>query len=214
MSDHGDGHGHEHDHAHDHASSATMSQRVAGLVATLERKGVVTGQQLDRAVEEFLAHAKPANGAAVVARAWVDPAFKARLLADANAAIEELGFDMRHWSYVKLRAVENTEHLHNVIVCTLCSCYPLSLLGPSPAWYKSVAYRSRVVRDPRGVLEEFGVTLDPGTEIEVWDSTAELRYLVVPRRPAGTEGMGEAELAKLVTRDSMIGTGLCAAPPR
>lgn len=196
----------------DHRESTTMAGRVARLVAALERKGIVSEDQLDKTVEEFLAHCKPANGAAVVARAWIDPAFKARLLADANAAIEELGFDMRHWAYVKLRAVENTEHTHNVIVCTLCSCYPISLLGPSPKWYKSIAYRSRAVRDPRGVLEEFGVRLDPGIEIHVWDSTAELRYLVIPRRPAGTESMSEPELAALVTRDSMIGIGLALAP--
>ncbi|HVA38652.1 MAG TPA: nitrile hydratase subunit alpha [Candidatus Dormibacteraeota bacterium] len=207
-------HGHDHDHAHDHAGSATMAQRVATLVGALERKGIVTADQLDRTVEGFLAHCKPANGAAVVARAWVDPAFKGRVLADANAAIEELGFDMSHWAYVKLRAVENTARVHNVIVCTLCSCYPLSLLGPSPTWYKSVAYRSRVVRDPRGVLEEFGVHLDPGVEIRVWDSTAELRYIVLPQRPAGTETLTESELAELVTRDSMIGTGVCEAPRR
>lgn len=200
------------DHGHDHRESRTMAQRVAAVVSRLERKGILTEEQLDKTVENFLAHSKPANGAAVVARAWVDPAFKARLLADANTAIEELGFDMRHWASVKLRAVENTERVHNVIVCTLCSCYPISLLGPSPTWYKSVAYRSRVVRDPRGVLEEFGVQLDPGVRIRVWDSTAELRYIVIPRRPVGTEGMSERELAALVTRDSMIGTAPATAP--
>jgi nitrile hydratase subunit alpha len=144
----------------------------------------------------------------LVARAWVDPAFRARLLADANAALDELGIDMTHWAKVKLRAVENTERVHNVIVCTLCSCYPVSLLGPSPTWYKSLAYRSRVVREPRAVLAEFGVELDPSIDVRVWDSTAELRYMVLPRRPEGTAELGEAALAALVTREGLIGTAL------
>jgi nitrile hydratase len=208
-------HDHDHDHDHDHGvheSGATMASRVAALVAKLEAKGLVTSAQIDGAVEAFLAKAQPANGAALVARAWKDPAFRARLLGDANAALDELGIDMTHWARVKLRAVENTESMHNVIVCTLCSCYPVALLGPSPTWYKSLAYRARVVREPRAVLEELGVKLDPRVEVRVWDSTAELRYVVVPLRPAGTEGMSESELAALVSRDALIGTAVCASP--
>jgi len=197
-----------HDHAHDHEGSATMAERVRGLVEKLEKKGLVTDAQIDQTVTAFLAHAGPSNGAALVARAWVDPAFKARMLDDANAALDELGIDMSHWARVTLRAAENTERVHNVIVCTLCSCYPIALLGPSPSWYKSAAYRARVVREPRAVLAEFGVALDPTIEIRVWDSTAELRYVVIPRRPAGTESLSERELAALVTRDALIGTAL------
>jgi nitrile hydratase len=201
---------HDHDHSHDtHGGTATMASRLAALVSQLEAKGVVTEAQIDQGVEAFLAHAQPANGAALVARAWTDPAFAARLAADANAALDELGSDMTHWVKVKLRAVTNTEAVHNVIVCTLCSCYPVSLLGPSPSWYKSLAYRARVVREPRAVLAEFGVELAPDVQVRVWDSTAELRYVVVPRRPAGTDGMSERELAALVSRDALIGTAIC-----
>jgi len=144
----------------------------------------------------------------VVARAWVDDAFRRRLVADANAALDEIGIDMSHWARVKLRAVENTERTHNVIVCTLCSCYPVALLGPSPSWYKSDAYRARVVREPRTVLAELGVVLAPDVEVRVWDSTAELRYIVIPSRPEGTDGMRESELAALVSRDALIGAAL------
>jgi nitrile hydratase len=203
---------HDHDHDHDeHRESAPMASRVAALVAKLETKGIVSEAELDRAVEAFLMNTQRAGGPALVARAWMDEAFRARLLADANGALDDLGIDMTHWAKVTLRAVENTERVHNVIVCTLCSCYPVALLGPSPTWYKSLAYRSRVVREPRAVLAEFGLTLDSAIDVRVWDSTAELRYIVVPRRPAGTEGMGEAELTALVTRDSLIGTAVCAA---
>jgi len=188
-----------------------MAERVRRLIAKLEDKGLVSEAQVDQTVAAFLAGAGPSNGARLVARAWVDPAFKEKLLADGNAAIEDLGLDMSHWARVTLRAAENTEQVHNVIVCTLCSCYPIALLGPSPSWYKSLDYRARVVRDPRGVLAEFGVSLDPKMEIRVWDSTAELRYIVVPQRPAGTESLGEAELAALVGRDALIGTALVAA---
>ncbi|WP_394827417.1 nitrile hydratase subunit alpha [Pendulispora albinea] len=198
----------DHGHGHGHEGSATMASRVAGLVEKLAHKGLVTEEQIDAAIVTFLAKAGPSNGAALVARAWVDPAFKARLLQDGNAALDELGLDMSHWARVTLRAVENTEHVHNVIVCTLCSCYPIALLGPSPSWYKSLAYRARVVRDPRGVLAEFGVELDPRTEIRVWDSTAELRYVVIPRRPAGTQTWTEDELGAAVTRDALIGTAV------
>lgn len=151
----------------------------------------------------------PANGAAVVARAWVDPDFKARLLKDASAASREMGFDI---GPLHLIAVENTKEIHNLIVCTLCSCYPRNLLGLPPDWYKTRAYRSRAVREPRKILEEFGVTLPETTKIRVHDSTADMRYIVLPARPEGTEGMSEAELATLVTRDSMIGTGLPKHP--
>ena len=198
----------EHDHEHDHERSAAVSNRVKHLVAELERRNIVRESELDAVVENFLLHATPANGKRVVARAWIDAAFKARLLDDAGAAVEELGIDMSHWAPVKLRAVENTPRRHNLIVCTLCSCYPIALLGPSPAWYKSEAYRSRAVRDPRGVLAEFGVTLEPGLDIHVWDSTAETRYVVIPARPAGTENLSEEQLAALVTRNGMIGTAL------
>jgi len=193
-------------HVHDHERSAAISNRVKRLVSALEKRGVLQETALDRVVEEFLLHGTPANGKRVVARAWVDDGFKARLLNDASAAVAEIGIDMSHWSPVKLRAVENTASQHNVIVCTLCSCYPIALLGPSPAWYKSEAYRSRVVRDPRGVLAEFGLELPSQTHVTVWDSTAETRYIVLPQRPPNTEGRSEAELAALVTRNGLIGT--------
>jgi nitrile hydratase len=193
---------------HDHEHSAAISQRVKGLVARLERAGITSEAQLDSLVESFLAHSRPENGYRVVARAWTDPGFKQRLLDDANAAVTELGVDLSHWAPVKLRVVENTAQTHNLIVCTLCSCYPIALLGPSPAWYKSEAYRSRTVRDPRGVLAEFGVSLPQDVHITVWDSTAEVRYMVLPMRPHGTEDSTEAELAALVTRNGLIGTAL------
>jgi nitrile hydratase len=204
---------HDHDHAdhagHAHGAGTTMAAHVNDLVARLEARGLVTMADVDAAVAAFLAKAQPANGAALVARAWLDPPFAARLLADANAALDEMGLDMSHWARVTLRAVANTERVHNVIVCTLCSCYPVALLGPSPGWYKSEAYRARVVREPRAVLREMGVDLAPDVEVRVWDSTAELRYVVVPRRPAGTEGLGEAELRALVSRDALVGTAVC-----
>jgi nitrile hydratase subunit alpha len=202
-----------HDHHHDgHEESASMASRVGALCAKLEAKRLVSEAELDRAVEAFLTSTQRAGGPALVARAWMDDAFRARLLTDGNAALAELGIDLSHWAIVKMRAIENTDRVHNVIVCTLCSCYPVSLLGPSPTWYKSLAYRSRVVREPRAVLAEFGLKLDPHIEVRVWDSTAELRYVVIPRRPEGTESLTEAELASLVTRDALIGTAICAAP--
>jgi nitrile hydratase len=191
---------------HDHEASAKVSNRVKQLVAQLERRGILEEAALDRIVEDFLLRATPANGKRVVARAWSDAAFKGRLLEDASAATAEIGIDMSHWSPVKLRAVENVPGHHNVIVCTLCSCYPIALLGPSPTWYKSEAYRSRVVRDPRSVLAEFGLELPTEVKITVWDSTAETRYIVVPQRPAGTERLSEEQLAALVTRNGLIGT--------
>src|SRR5579884_787368 len=176
---------------HDHEHSAAVSRRVKALIAQLETRGLTSEAQLDSLVESFLAKARPENGYRIAARAWVDPAFKHRLLEDANAAVTELGVDLSHWAPVKLRVVENTARVHNLIVCTLCSCYPIALLGPSPPWYKSEAYRARAVREPRAVLREFGVKLPAETQVVVWDSTAEARYMVLPRRPDGTEHLSE-----------------------
>lgn len=167
---------------------------------------MLTGGELDEAIDAFLAGASPASGAQVVARAWTDEDFKSRLLTDGTAAVRELGF--MDGGYQRLRVVENTASTHNVIVCTLCSCYPIRLLGPSPSWYKSEAYRSRVVREPRAVLTEFGLDLPADTRITVWDSSAETRYMVLPRRPEHTQGMPEAELAGLVGRNALIGTAV------
>ncbi|SDP03396.1 nitrile hydratase subunit alpha [Lentzea jiangxiensis] len=190
----------------DHDDSP-IAARVRELEAVLEEKGLLDPTELDQVLEAFAHKASPANGFRVVARAWVDDGFRARLLQDANAALPELGLSMGGGLQVqRLHVVENTEDVHNVIVCTLCSCYPLSLLGPSPTWYKSPAYRSRVVSHPREVLEQFGLTLPGTTKIEVWDANAESRYMVPPRRPEGTDGLGEAELAALVTRNGLIGT--------
>ncbi len=187
-----------------------MPLRVRALETILTEKGYVDPAALDRIVEAFETKIGPRNGARVVARAWSDPAFKQRLLADATAAVNSLG----HVSPVGslLIAVENTPRVHNMVVCTLCSCYPWEVLGLPPVWYKSAPYRSRAVRDPRGVLADFGVTLPAGTEIRVWDSTAETRFLVLPMQPPGSEGWSEERLAELVTRDSMIGTGLAHLP--
>ncbi|KUM90322.1 nitrile hydratase subunit alpha [Streptomyces pseudovenezuelae] len=188
----------------DHHTDATIARRVRRLETLLEEKGLITGERLDEAIDAFLAESSPANGARVVARAWTDDAYRARLLADGTAAVQELGY--MDGSYQRLRVVENTESVHNVIVCTLCSCYPLRLLGPSPSWYKSEAYRSRVVREPREVLREFGLSLPASVDITVWDSSAETRYMVLPRRPDGTEALDEEGLAGLVTRNALIGT--------
>lgn len=190
--------------AHD---DAAVSQRVRALETELERRGVVDGAQLDEVLDRMLTRSGPAAGARVVARAWTDPAFLQRLLDDGNSAIGELDLSMSHGpAPQELRVVANTEDVHNVVVCTLCSCYPISLLGPSPSWYKSEAYRSRVVRRPREVLAEFGLKVPAQSRIDVWDSSAETRYLVVPRRPAGTADASEQELAAMVTRAGMIGT--------
>jgi nitrile hydratase subunit alpha len=194
--------------SHVHETSGNAANRVKSLVAELEGAGMLSERQLDDMVASFLDRAQPATGARVVARAWVDAAYRGRLLEDGNAALDELGIDLTHWAPVKLRVVANEPGRHNLIVCTLCSCYPLALLGPSPTWYKSDAYRSRAVRDPRSILAEFGTQLAPDVEITVWDSTAEVRYLVLPQRPAGTEGASEDELAALVTRNGLIGTAL------
>jgi nitrile hydratase len=194
--------------SHVHETSGSAANRVKALVAALEEAHVLTERELDASIEAFLSRAQPANGARIVARAWLDPEFRERLLADGNAAVAEVGIELTHWAPVKLRVVANEPGKHNLIVCTLCSCYPLALLGPSPAWYKSNAYRSRAVRDPRGVLAEFGTQLGDDVEITVWDSTAEVRYLVLPQRPAGTKRATEDALAALVTRNGLIGTAL------
>jgi nitrile hydratase subunit alpha len=186
--------------------AATVAAGVRRVEALLEQRGLVDPRELDRALEAFLLRSSPANGARLVARAWLDEGYRARLLSDANAALPELGLSMGGGlQEQRLKVVENTERQHNVIVCTLCSCYPIALLGPSPTWYKSQAYRSRVVRDPRAVLREFGFALDPQVKINVWDASAESRYMVLPRRPPGTEGLDEQELAALVTRNGLIG---------
>ncbi|WP_030256418.1 nitrile hydratase subunit alpha [Streptomyces violens] len=190
----------------EHASS-TVAVRVRRLEERLVAAGVVGDDQLDAILTKLLNGASPVNGARVVARAWTDPGFKERLLADANTALPELGLSMAGGlQEQRLKVVENTETEHNVLVCTLCSCYPIGLLGPSPSWYKSEAYRSRVVRDPRSVLAEFGLELPDGVTVTVWDSSAESRYMVLPRRPDGTDARGEEALARLVTREGLIGT--------
>jgi nitrile hydratase subunit alpha len=186
--------------------AAPVAARVRRLEALLEQRGLVDAKDLERALDAFLARATPASGARVVARAWLDDGFRRRLLSDANAALPELGLSMGGGlQEQRLTVVENTEETHNVIVCTLCSCYPLALLGPSPAWYKSEAYRSRVVRYPRAVLRDFGFVLGPGVRISVWDASAETRYMVLPRRPDGTGSLDERALAGLVTRNGLIG---------
>jgi len=190
----------------DHGSSV-ISAQVRHVEQLLESRGLLYAGEIDTRIDEFLAGGSPANGARIVARAWVDPGFAERLLADANSAIREVGLSMAGGlQEQRLKVVANTGGEHNVVVCTLCSCYPIALLGPSPSWYKSEAYRSRVVRDPRGVLAEFGLELPAGTSVAVWDASAESRYMVLPRRPEGTEGLSEDELAGLVTRKGLIGT--------
>ncbi|HEY3606665.1 MAG TPA: nitrile hydratase subunit alpha [Pseudonocardiaceae bacterium] len=189
-----------------HASSA-VAARVRRLEERLIEAGLVSDAELDDIVARYLAGASPLNGARIVARAWTDDGFRARLLRDANAAIPELGLSMRGGlQEQRLKVVANTRERHNVVVCTLCSCYPIGLLGPSPSWYKSEAYRSRVVREPRAVLGEFGLVLPADVEITVWDSSAESRYLVLPFRPVDTAGLTEEQLAQLVTREGLIGT--------
>jgi len=204
------GHGHDHDHDHEGSTLSEMQLRVRALETVLTEKGYIDPAALDRIVETFETKIGPHIGARIIAKAWSDPAFKERLIADATAAVNETG-TLDHVGE-HLIAVENTERRHNMVVCTLCSCYPWEVLGLPPVWYKSAAYRSRVVIDPRGVLRDFGIALPAETDIRVWDSTAETRYLVVPRRPPGTEGWSEERLAQLVTRDSMVGTGM-AKPP-
>jgi nitrile hydratase len=190
----------------EHSELSDVERRVRALETVLTQKGYIDPPALDVLIDTYQTKVGPRNGARVVARAWVDPAFRERLMRDATEAIAELGYSGRQGEH--MIAVANTPGRHNIVVCTLCSCYPWPVLGLPPVWYKSAPYRSRAVRDPRGVLAEFGVTLPASTEIRVWDSTAEVRYLVIPERPAGTEGLSEEALATLVTRDSMIGTGL------
>ncbi len=209
MNDHHHHHDDHHHHHHDNRYS-DMEARVRALETVLTEKGLVDPAAIDAIVETYETKVGPRNGAQVVAKAWSDPDYAEWLQRDATAAIASLGFTGRQGEH--MRAVFNTNETHNLVVCTLCSCYPWSVLGLPPVWYKAPAYRSRAVIDPRGVLNEFRVTLPEDTKIRVWDSTAELRYLVVPMRPEGTEDMDEAALADLVTRDSMIGTGLALAP--
>ncbi|HLI13399.1 MAG TPA: nitrile hydratase subunit alpha [Alphaproteobacteria bacterium] len=204
---------HHHDHSHDHAGQDLPSDpalRVKALESLLVEKGLVDPAALDELIDTYERKVGPRNGARVVARAWVDPTYKKRLLADATAAIAELGYTGRQGEHIV--AVENTPETHNLVVCTLCSCYPWTVLGLPPVWYKSAPYRSRAVIDPRGVLREFGLDLPEEVEIRVWDSTAEVRYLVLPERPTGTEHLDEAALADLVTRDAMIGVAKVKAP--
>ncbi len=189
-----------HRELHSHLPSEP-ALRAKALESQLDEKGNVDSATVDAWIDAYSEDIGPRNGARVVARFWLDPAFGQRLLEDAGEAIKELGYEHDH-----LVAVENTQHVHNIVVCTLCSCYPTPLLGMPPNWYKMAAYRARAVRDPRGVLAEFGASLDPDVEIRIWDSTAEIRYIVIPQRPDGTEGWDEARLAGLVTRNAMIGT--------
>lgn len=201
-----------HDH-HDHPHSLLPSDpalRVKALETLLTRKGLIQPEALDAIIDTYENKIGPRNGAHVVAKAWSDPEFKKALLEDATAVVSELGYYGRQGEHMV--AVENTDQTHNMVVCTLCSCYPWPLLGIPPSWYKSDAYRARTVREPRKVLAEFGVHLPEHQAVRVWDSTAEIRYLVVPQRPAGTENMSEEDLMALVTRDSMIGTGLALSP--
>jgi nitrile hydratase len=206
---HGHGHGHGHDHDHEDAHSLLPSDpelRVKAIESLLLSKGLVDAKTLDELIDTYENKIGPQNGAKVVAKAWIDNDYKKRLLADATSAIRELSYQGRQGE--NMIVVENTPEIHNIIVCTLCSCYPWPVLGIPPTWYKSDEYRSRTVREPRKVLSEFGVEIDSQVKVKVWDSTAELRYLVLPMRPKGSENMNESELAELVTRNSMIGTGL------
>jgi len=201
--------GHDHDHQ---AVPSDLTLRVKALESLLTEKGLVDPAALDALIDKYQHKVGPRNGARVVARAWIDPIYKQRLLTDGTAAMAEFGYGGAQGEHIVV--VENTPQVHNLIVCTLCSCYPWSVLGLPPVWYKSAPYRSRAVIDPRGVLREFGLELPDETEIRVWDSTAELRYLVLPQRPAGSEALDEASLAALVTRDSMVGVAKVASPSR
>jgi nitrile hydratase len=202
-------HAHQHEHEHQ-AVPSDPALRVKALESLLVEKGLVDPAALDALVDTYENKIGPRNGAGVVARAWVDPTYKARLLADANDAIADLGYVSRQGD--RMVVVENTPAVHNLIVCTLCSCYPWPVLGLPPVWYKSAPYRSRAVIDPRGVLREFGLEVGENVEVRVWDSTAELRYLVLPERPVGSERMNEQELAALVTRDAMVGVAKVVVP--
>ncbi len=204
-----DGHDHDHDHNHHGSELSPIALRVKALESLLVEKGYVDPAALDVLIDTYETKIGPRNGARVVARAWSDPAFAQWLKQDATAAIASLGYMGRQGEHMVV--LFNTPEEHNMVVCTLCSCYPWPVLGLPPVWYKAMPYRSRTVIDPRGVLAEFGVTLPEDTAVRVWDSTAEIRYLVIPMRPAGSEGLSEEQLAALVTRDSMIGTGLAKA---
>jgi nitrile hydratase len=198
-----------HSHEHPQRTLSPMELRVRALEALLTQKGYIDPAALDVLIDAYQTKIGPRNGARVVARAWCDAEFRRWLLTDATAAIASLGLTGRQGEHMV--AVENTPQVHNLVVCTLCSCYPWAVLGLPPTWYKSAPYRARAVKDPRGVLREFGVELPESTQIRIWDSTAEVRYLVLPQRPAGSEGLSEQQLADLITRDSMIGTGLPGA---
>lgn len=213
----GDSHEHEHDHGHDHAHDhegqdvpSATALRVKALESLLVEKGLVDPAALDALIDTYESKIGPRNGARVVARAWADPAYKQRLLKDASSAIAELGYSGAQGEHMVV--VENTPSVHNLVVCTLCSCYPWPVLGLPPVWYKSSAYRSRAVIEPRRILSEFGVAVADEVAVRVWDSTAEIRYLVLPERPAGTDGMDAEALAALVTRDAMVGVAKVAGP--
>ena len=208
--DHDHDHDHHQDHEHEHSELGPMDLRVRALETVLAEKGYIDPAALDVLIDTYQTRIGPRNGARVVAKAWADAGFRDWLLRDASAAIASLGYSGRQGEHMV--AVFNTPAQHNLVVCTLCSCYPWPVLGLPPTWYKSAPYRSRAVKDPRGVLADFGVSLPPETSIRVWDSTAEVRYLVIPQRPAGSDSLDEAGLADLVTRDSMIGTGLAMLP--
>jgi nitrile hydratase subunit alpha len=209
QNEHGHGHGHEHGHEHQ-AVPSDPALRVKALESLLVEKGLVDRAALDALIDAYEHKIGPRNGAQVVARAWSDPAYKQRLLSDADAAIAEMGYGGMQGEHMVV--VENSPKVHNLVVCTLCSCYPWPVLGLPPVWYKSAAYRSRAVIDPRGVLREFGLELPEDAEVRVWDSTAEVRYLVLPERPAGSEGLSAEALAALVTRDAMVGVAKVPAP--
>ncbi|MGH7933084.1 MAG: nitrile hydratase subunit alpha [Candidatus Binataceae bacterium] len=202
---------HEHSHKDHNAPDSGPTLRVKALESLLVEKGIVDPATLDTLIDTYENKVGPRNGARVVARAWVDPAFRQRLLSDASAAIGELGIEPGLQGE-NMMVIENTAAVHNLVVCTLCSCYPWPVLGLPPTWYKSTAYRSRAVSDPRGVLREFGLDLPASAELRVWDSSAELRYMVLPQRPAGTDHLSEDELARLVTRDTMVGTAVVKYP--
>ena len=208
-------HTHDHDHGHDHDHQVVPSDltlRVKALESLLTEKGLVDRAALDALIDTYEHKIGPRNGARVVARAWADPAYKQRLLTNADAAIAELGYGGMQGEHMVV--IENTSNVHNMVVCTLCSCYPWPVLGLPPVWYKSAPYRSRAVIDPRGVLREFGLELSGDVEVRVWDSTAELRYLVLPERPAGSEHLSEEQLAALVTRDAMVGVAKVMPPQK
>ncbi len=207
MSDNRDDH---HDHGHHPEPPGDVEARTLALESLLIEKGILTSEQVDRVIRSFEQDVGPMLGARVVARAWVDPEFKERLIDDGNAAVAELGIQTSNLA--RLTVIANEPGVHNMIVCTLCSCYPWTVLGLPPTWYKSPPYRSRAVREPRAVLQEFGVEIPEDVEIRVWDSSSDLRYMVLPERPPGTEGLTELQLAELVTRDSMIGVGLPRVP--